>query len=85
MKLGGCTKLENLMLDALSSTFILLAYTPSAIYSESIEPLYVLHSRFPTKKSWVVAYLKIIKKFPSIKKNFILFYLMQLFSADATM
>ena len=29
-----------------------------AIYSYSIEPLYVLHSRFPTKKSWVVAYLK---------------------------
>ena len=29
---------------------------PSAIYSCSIEPLLLLHSRFPTKKSWVVAY-----------------------------
>jgi hypothetical protein len=25
-------------------------FNPSAIYSESIEPLYVLHSQFPTKK-----------------------------------
>ena len=30
-KLGGCTKLENLMLDALSSTFILLAYTANVM------------------------------------------------------
>ena len=35
---------------------ITIRFDPSAIYSESIEPLYVSHSRFPTKKSWVVAY-----------------------------
>jgi hypothetical protein len=42
---------------------IQLTFNPSAIYSESIEPLYVLHSRFPTKQSWVVAYLKFITIF----------------------
>ena len=30
--------------------------TPSSIYSCSIQPVCALHSRFPTKKSWVVAY-----------------------------
>ena len=29
---------------------------PSSIYSWFLKPLSVLHSRFPTKKSWVVAY-----------------------------
>ena len=29
---------------------IFMQYIPSAIYSESIKPLCVLHSRFPTKK-----------------------------------
>ena len=29
---------------------------PSSIYSWFLNPLSVLHSRFPTKKSWVVAY-----------------------------
>ena len=29
---------------------------PSSIYSWFLKPLSLLHSRFPTKKSWVVAY-----------------------------
>ena len=40
---------------------------PSSIYSWFLKPLSVLHSRFPTQKLWVVAYLKIIIFFPSIK------------------
>ena len=31
-------------------------WIPSAIYSWFLKPLSVLHSRFPTKKSWIVAY-----------------------------
>ena len=30
--------------------------TPSSIYSWFLKPLSILHSQFPTKKSWVVAY-----------------------------
>ena len=45
----------------------LISPNPSSIYSWFLKPLSVLHSRFPTKKSWVVAYLKIIIFFPSIK------------------
>ena len=33
-------------------------YNPSSIYSWFLKPLSVLHSRFPTKTSWVVAYFK---------------------------
>ena len=35
-------------------------------------------------KIWVVAYLKFIKKIPSIIKKFVYLYFMQLFSADPT-
>ena len=41
---------------------------PSSIYSWFLKPLSVLHSRFPTKKSWVVAYF-----WPKIK-IFLIFF-----------
>ena len=33
-----------------------ITYPPSSIYSWFLKSLPLLHSRFPTKKSWVVAY-----------------------------
>ena len=58
---------------------------PSSIYSWFLKPLYVLHSRFPTKKSWVVAYFWQKKNSSQIKKKKNYFFLKQLFSADAKM
>ena len=61
--------------DFLLICIFFYTFFPSAIYSESIEPLCVLHSRFPNKKLWVVAYLKFTTIFLRIKKkkiNFIL-------------
>jgi hypothetical protein len=61
---------------------LLLSTHPTAIDSDSIEPLSVLNSKLKFELN--VAYLKIIIFFPSIKIFLLLFYLMQLFSADAT-
>ena len=41
----------------------------SAIYSESIEPLCILHSQFPTNKTWVVDYLNYCFKNSKKQKN----------------
>jgi hypothetical protein len=61
---------------------LLLSTHPTAIDSDSIEPLSVLNSKLKFELN--VAYLKIIIFFPSIKIFLLLFYLMQLFSADDT-
>ena len=45
---------------------------PSSIYSWFLKPLSVLHSRFPTKKSWVVAYF--FNFFPLFQKKNIYIY-----------
>ena len=37
-------------------TICTYAQAPTSIYCWLLKPLSVLHSRFPTKKSWVVAY-----------------------------
>ena len=54
------------------------------IYSWFLKPLSVLHSQFPTKKSWVVAYFWPPKFFSQIFFHFFLkIFMKQLFSADA--
>ena len=53
-----------------------LGISPSDIYSESIQPLCVLHSRFPTKKLWVVAYFWPKKNASQKFSNFFGFYVM---------
>ena len=58
---------------------------PSSIYSWFLKPLTVLHSRFPTKKSWVVAHFWPPKKILPIFFHFFIFFIKQLFSADDTM
>ena len=43
-----------------------LGMSPSSIYSRFLKPLSVLHARFPTKKSWVVAYFWQKKKYSQL-------------------
>ena len=53
-----------------------LIQDPSDMYSEFIQPLCVLHSQFPTKKLWEVAYFWPPKKFfPKIFNLFLAFML----------
>ena len=70
----GSERLISLFLQCMKDFMWNFSSKPSSIYSWFLKPLSVLHSRFPTKKSWVLAYFfnffQLFQKKRNYKRHF---------------